>query len=478
MDSIVQAVFENSILYPDKPALIYQDESITYSELYRRINAFCASLKLKKIKKGGRIAIEAEDVLSFFPAFLGCHLAKAIAVPLERNITSHQLKEIADTVKPALIFSAHGSELYADYLGSYPAYTGKTALPDPEDECAIISTTGTTGKPERILHTNKSMLTAIENLTYGTNITSDSVLLVCAPFNLAFGYRRVFAALYAGATAVLLHSIEPLNEFFALALKYQVNHLALIPSDLSALLRADSAKMNVIAQQLSAVQTAIYPVSSKDKNEFLQRYGYVPLYNVYGATESGCCIINNCTQNPKDGCLGKPALHAAVELFSEAGTPIQRSGEYGYIAIKGDMNMKGYYKKKALTDKVIRNGFVVTSDVAYYDEDGYLFFISRVSDIINVGGHKVIPDEIESVVSGFPNVRECACAAQKDDRYGQVPKLYVVFENDNDANVEQLREFLTGKLASYKIPASIKVMKEIPRTSTGKIMRKHLIMLD
>ena len=474
MESIVQAVYKNSDRYPDKPALVYQGQAVTYRELYRRVTAFCTALKMRKVRKGSRIAMEADDVLSYFPAFLGCQLAQTLAVPLEKDVTAGQLEEIAGIVKPALVFSKHTGESLEEFYRPYLESAGSFPFPDMENECAIISTTGTTGRPERIVHTNKSMLTAVENLTEGTAITAENTLFVCAPFNLAFGYRRVFAGLYAGASCVLSHNLDSPDDFFALAQNCRIDHLALIPSDLAALLRADSAKMNLLARQLKAVQTAIYPVSAKDKNEFLQRYPNVALYNVYGTTESGCCIIHNCIENPKDGCLGKPAPHAEIALFNGNGSIVRKCGEYGYIAVKGDMNMKCYYKKKALTDKVIVNGYVVTSDVAYYDKDGYLFFISRVSDIINVGGHKVIPDEIETMVSAFPGVRECACVAQKDPKYGQRPKVFVVFERENADNAAHLMAFLAEKLEPYKVPASIEAAKKIPRTSTGKIMRNIL----
>ncbi len=477
MESIVQAVYKNSDRYPDKPALVYQGQAVTYRELYRRVTAFCTALKMRKVRKGSRIAMEADDVLSYFPAFLGCQLAQTLAVPLEKDVTAGQLEEIAGIVKPALVFSKHTGESLEEFYRPYLESAGSFPFPDMENECAIISTTGTTGKPERIVHTNKSIRTAVENLILGAQISEESVLLACAPFNLAFGYRRVFAGLCAGATLVLLHNISTADEFFGLVEEWKVNHLALIPSDLSLLLRADSAKLNEAAKQIRAVQTAIYPFSAKDKDEFLRRYPGVTLYNVYGTSESGCCIINNCNENPKDGCIGKPAPYAEVELVDKMGNKIEKSGEYGYIAVKGDMNMKCYYKKKALTDKVKKDGYIVTNDVAYYDKEGNLFFISRVSDIINVSGRKVIPEKIERAATEFPGVKECACTPRRDAKKGQTPKIFVVFAEGADADEEKLRQFLGKKLEPYEMPAEIEAVEKIPRTSTGKIMRKYLAEL-
>ncbi len=471
MNSIIEAVYLNSIRYPDKTALICEGQALSYREFYRRAAAFAAFLKIHKVRKGARVGLKADDLTYYFPAFLGCQLAGVISVPLERSLSEESLCDLIRAVKPERIFPGEDDSSWSDFFKEEQTFP----FPPADNDCAIISTTGTTGSPERILHTNRSMLCAVENLAVGTKITADSVLLVSAPFNLAFGYRRVFAALYAGACAVLRRSLEPLEDFFAQAAACHVSHLALIPSDFSRLLHADPEKMNETARQLKAVQTAIFPVSARDKNEFLQRYPSVTLYNVYGTTEAGCCLINNCSQNPADACLGKASLHAQVDLQNKAGELITKPGEYGYIAIRGDMNMKGYYKKKALTDRVKVNGSVITSDVAYYGEDGSLYYVGRINEIINVHGRKVIPDEVERVASEFPGVQECACVAQDSAEYGQLPKLFVVF--DSDADPAKLREYLADRLEYYKVPAAIEVIDKIPRTATGKILRRHLAAL-
>ncbi len=473
MESVIRDVSGNCDSYPDKTALAYDGRSLTYRELYRRAAAFCTAIKMHKVRKGSRIAMEADDLLSYFPAFLGCQLAQVVAVPLDKDISEGKMQEIAGIVKPALTFSKHTGQSLEEFYLPYMDSAGNFPFPDPDNECAIVSTTGTTGRPERIVHTNRSIRTAVDNLTIGTQVTSDSVFLICAPFNLTFGYRRVLAGLCAGATCVLLQGLGTEDEFFRLVREYGVNRLTLIPSDLERLLRSDSAKLNEAAKQIQVVETAIYPVCASDKDEFLRRFPEITLYNVYGTSESGCCLINNCNENPKDGCIGRPAAHAEVALFDEAGNRITKPGEYGYIAIKGEMNMKCYYKKKALTDKVKRDGYVVTSDVAYYDKEGNLFFISRVSDIINVSGRKVIPDEIERAALEYPGVRDCACVPRQDAKKGQTPKIFVVFEAGR-ADVEGLHEFLSGKLEPYKMPSDLECVDHVPRTPTGKIMRKYL----
>ncbi len=478
MDSIVQAVYKNSIRFPDKPALIYGGVTVSYKKLFCKIYAFSAAVKAKKIRKGSKIAVEADNLILYFTAILGSQLAKCVPIPLQRNITRSGLQKIIDTINPAVVFSHHSTERLDSYFNDSVSVPKNISFPNPDDLSSIFSTTGTTGKPEMIVHTIKSTKACIENLTEGTDIDSDSVLLVCAPFNLSFGCRRVLAALYAGATVAAVHSIRPINEFFAVALQNKVNYLALIPSDFSNLLNADEDKIELISDRLKYVQTATSLVSRKDKNEFLKRCPDVTLYNVYGATESGCVAINNCSKNKKDNCLGKSAVNAQIVLFDENGKQIERCGEYGYIAVKGDMNMKCYYKKRYLTDKVMKDDFIVTSDIAYFDQEGDLIFVSRVGDIINAGGYKIIPEEIENIALEFPSVKECACVAQKDSQYGEIPQIFVVFKDETASEAKQLHSFMLEKLSSYKVPVSIRPIDKIPHSLNGKVMRRLLSMID
>ena len=136
--------------------------------------------------------------------------------------------------------------------------------------------------------------------------------------------------------------------------------------------------------------------------------------------------------------------------------------------------MKGYYRKKALTEAMLRDGMALSRDIGYFDGEGYFYFVSRVGDVINVGTHKVIPQEIENAALEIPGVRECVCTAQKDARFGQVPKLVVVLDNEYSCSIQDILIHLSEKLESYKVPQSIEVAEEIPKTIQGKVLRRRL----
>ncbi len=472
MDSIVEAVFTHSRITPDKTAIAVDQNRISYQELAEQIRIFSHSLKLHAVKRGQRIAIESDDLIAYFTAFLGCQLSGAIAVPIEENISIYKLQDILGTTKPTLIFTKNNGESYHEFLNE-TLPSGKISYPKGTATSAIISTTGTTGKPVLVTHTNNSMLTEAQNLCSATKITEDTTLFANIPFNLALGYRRVFALLYAGATAVL--SSDPLSlELISNAIeKFNINYLTIVHSNINMLLDVENPALADAIRSLEAVEIMAGSITGQQIRSFCRQYPDTAFYNVYGATESGCILINEMSKNPVENCLGKPAVHAEVSIVDENGDTVTTPNQYGYISVKGSMNMSGYYHKKALTEKVMHSGYIVLNDIGYFDDEGYFYFVSRVGDIIDVGGHKIAPSEIEQVLWGYEGIVDCACAAQEDQDYNQFPILYITC-SDPDFDISKLQHYLEQHLESYKVPRDIILIDKIPRTATGKILRKSL----
>lgn len=472
MDSIVQAVFEHSLLTPDKTAITVDDNKISYQELAEKIRIFSGSLKSRSVRKGQRIAIEADNLISYFAAFLGCQLSGTIAVPIEKNISIYKLQDILKSTKPSLVFMKNNGESYEDFLnGCIP--TGNISYPKSAVSAAVIATTGTTGKPVLVTHTNGSLLAEAQNLSSGTDIDSDTVLFANIPFNLALGYRRVFAVLYAGATAVLTHKPLTLKLLGSYIKNFGINYLTIVHSKMNKLLNVKDPELIQTLRCLKAVETMAGSITTLQIHSFCRQYPQTALYNVYGATESGCLLINELSRNPVENCLGKPTINAEISIVDEDGLTVDSSNQYGYIAVKGRMNMSGYYHKKALTEKVMQSDHIVLNDIGYFDDEGYFYFVSRVGDIIDVGGHKIAPSDIEQAVLGYEGVADCACVAQNTQEYIQVPLLYIVCSKAN-FDIQKLQKYLEQRLESYKVPKEIIPIDKIPRTATGKILRKSL----
>lgn len=475
MQSIVQTVFENSIRFPDKKAIIYNDTAISYKELTCKIKAFAFTLKSRKITKGSRIMLEADDLIMFFCAFLGCQLHGCIAIPFEKNISIYKFQDIFKMVKPKLVFMKNNGEDYHDYLQADTNPSFDSVFPEYDKICSIDSTTGTTGTPSFVTHTNRSMVATAENLAVGTHINSDTVLFTNIPFALASGYRRVIAVLMKGGTAVITHerfSIESISYFNE---RYHLSHLALISSDLSLLCNTVEGVDALAGVQY--IESATGELPEGIITRFYQKFSGIILFNVYGSTESGCILINNTREVFSEECLGKPSCNARICLIDENGNEITTPGKYGHVAVSGDMNMQGYYRKKDLTEQVMSGAKLILNDIAYFDENGYYYFVSRVGDIINVGGHKVNPTGIEKIALRFEKIEDCACVAKDDYEYGQIPVLFVQYKESSFPDTVELSDFLKKELEDYRIPREIIPIKKIPRTATGKLMRKSLSLL-
>lgn len=476
MNSIVQAVYEHSLSIPEKTALIVDGEQISYRKLAQQAAIFSNALKSHSVRKGQRVAIETRDLAAYFAAFLGCQLCNVIAVPIEENISVYKLQDILKSTKPVLIFMRGHGESYGDFLtGGKPC--GKITYPRGDTAAAVIATTGTTGKPVLVTHTNKSILSEAQNLCAGTGITKGTVLFSNVPFHLALGYRRVFAALYAGATAVLTHRPSSPELFASYVEEFRVDYLSLVYSNVAMLLDIKDPKQKETLHRLSTIEIIAGPIAAPQIHPFCREYPDTALYNVYGATESGCLLINDISQNPLENCLGKPTPHAELSIIDENGSRIKTPRQYGYIAVKGPMNMSGYYHKKALTAKIMHDDYIILNDIGYFDEDGFYYFVSRVGEIINTGEHKVVPSDIERAVCGYEGITDCACAILTTKDSTQVPILYIVC-SEGQFEMEKLQAYLAQHLEPYKMPARIICLEEIPRTATGKILRKSLAVTE
>ena len=200
------------------------------------------------------------------------------------------------------------------------------------------------------------------------------------------------------------------------------------------------------------------------------------LYFGYGCSESDCITKLEYSKYPdKVGSVGRLTVHASVKLVNEDRAEVQATRENpGLVASKGPMNMVGYWNAPELTAEVMADGYVYTNDLAYFDEDGFLYILGRVGDVINVGGIKVSAREIEELAMKFDGIEDCAVIPVADPISTQVPKLFVTLAKNAILDEGKLREFLARSMETYMLPRYIAVIDEIPRTYNGKIQKNKL----
>ena len=470
--SICEEIKINSEKYPSKTAVVYNDVAISYGDFYKKALCFAGNLKKCNLKKGNRVVLESNNLICYFAAFLGCQLAGCTVVPIEENISIYKLQDILKATKPTLIFMKNNGEAYEKFFE--PCENTSFRAPKDENIASIIATTGTTGDSVLVVHNNKSEAATVENLIWGIDLNEDDVVFSHLPCYLAVGIRRFFAGLAVGATVVLNDGELEENEIVRSINEYGVNHICLGNSNLKVLLDSSNYLLKEAMEKVESVESLSGPLTGVNIRDFHRNYPHTTLYNVYGTTESGCLLINNTKDNPLEGCLGKPACNSQVFLVDENGEKVEKFGVYGHIAVKGNTNMTGYYRKKILTERVMPDDYIVINDIAYFDSDGYFYFVGRVGDIIDVRGNKIIPAEIEKIAKAFSGIKDCALVSSEGHREIPVPVLFVSVEKGFD--LKHFEDYLKKNLEMYKIPEKIIQIEKIPRTPTGKILRKALEM--
>ena len=478
--SIVEAVFEGAAKHPQKCCLADDNSSVTYAEYAEKIKKCASHLQSVGVKSGDKVVVEACQTIDYLALQLALQLIGAIFVPVEHNCAGEKIAELSERVGAkytVAVKSENGvsfDELKeaADAAAPLESYT----LPNGDEVCEILFSTGTTGKEKGIILTHKNDIALAENVMYGVEIEEDNVELIPSPLNHSHGLRRYYANIVMGATVVVIASVLNPLKFFAMIEEYGVTAIDLVPTALTVLLKISKNKFGEYKDQLRYIQFGAAPLMDADKEKICALLPYTRLYNFYGSTESGCIVIYNFNvENAKKNCIGKPAHNATITIVDESRSPIESSEENtGLLASRGDMNMLGYYEDEEETKAVLIDGVVYTNDIAYIDGDGDIILLGRQGSVMNVGGKKVSPDEIENAAKQIKGVVDCGCVPVDDAMLGSVPKLFVQTRSKEKFDPVMIRNELANTLEPFKIPKYIEWIEKIPRTFNGKIIRREL----
>ncbi len=485
MNSITEGIRANADKFGEKVAIYDEKDSITYRSLWKEACGFASYLKTLGFADGARIMIKAAPEIPTVIAYFGIHLAGFVNVPCERTAGPEALTAIADDIEASLIIAdIEIPEGYRrlDYASirpmaqQYYSPDAEFAAPDGDKVCDILFTTGTTGKSKGVMISNKALKASCENLVLGTGITDKTVYLIPVPINHANGIRKTYATLFAGATLVLIEGLQNLKSFYNALAKYHATYLLLPPSAVRMILLLSAKELAKYADQIELVHTSAAPFPEADKQKLCELLPKTKLVFAYGSSEvANVSSFNYAEYTGRICCVGKLHVNSKVKVVDEDGNEIESSKDnQGVLVLGGGAVMTGYYNAPELTASVLQDGWVKTNDIGYFDEDGFLYVLGRADDVINVGGLKIAPTEVENVVMQYPGIAECACFGIDDRMTGKAPKLIYVPERKVQIDLADFRNFLASKMEAYKIPKKIEAVTEIPKTSNGKINRKIL----
>lgn len=487
--SLIKAITQNAIKFPNKVALITKKDSFTYAQLYSQIRIVAGNLHSKGVTTGDKVVIVALSKSNYIITFLALHFLKATAIPVERTKIGNDLNTILN-ITGAKYYITSGKRKHEnvitlnynqiiDYESEHTFFAEDVLNDNSLDE--VIFTTGTTGNPKGAMHTKEAILCSTYNTIDGIGMKEDDVILLPLPLQHSFGLRVLRATLTLGATVVLQNSSIFAQEIEKNITEHSCTGLVCVAASMEILLRdMGIEKAKKVFGKLRYIEFSAGAVSENLRRKLINMLPNVEIHNTWGSTETGGCIFINLHDSmDKIKSMGKPSESVEIALFDvEKDTILECTNDkaIGRMAIKGKMLMSGYIGQLELTKKVLINGWFVTNDLVYMDMDGYLYIVGRSDDMINSGGKKISPIEIENLVNCHDGVLESACIGVEDMHLGQVPIVYIVPTKKGEEIGSEVKKFISSKITNSKMPQNFIMIDEIPKNQMGKVERAKLKM--
>ena len=484
-DSIVSALKEYASRRPDRAAVIANGEQLTYAQLWKDVQGFAAYIASLGFEKQSRIIVKASTTVGFAVTALAIHLSGNVHVPLEKTIGPEGLNTVIDELGAVMAISdirPKDGAAWVDSARVCPVAeahyrSGLTfGFPTPEMICDIMFTTGTTGKSKGVMESHRAVVAVAENVQYGAEIPDDNVYLIPAPINHASAIRKLYVSILTGTTAVLLDGYTDVRKFFRYIEDYGVTSVLMPPSAVRMILTLSGKQLAKYSGSLHHIHTGSAAFPEADKERLCSLLPDTRLYFAYGSSEAGCVSMFDYSRHRGlISCVGKPNKNADIFIVDDEHRRTASDKEHtGLIAISGPVVMSGYFNEPELTKTVLRDGVIYTNDIGYIDENGFVYMLGRRGDVINLGGLKIAPTEVENIALRFPGVADCACFAAEDRLTGAVLKLNVVPEKGAKIDPRDLALHMETYLEAYKIPKKIELTDAIPKTPNGKTDRKRL----
>lgn len=421
---------------PEKVAVVCGEEKLTYGDLWRKVDLLVHGMEVRKAGGGKALVFRSSQSTDFLATYFAAHCAGLPIVPLGKELPEERFREIKDKVDRAVI---------------------------PDGTVDILFTTGTTGKEKGVMLSGQAIAANAENLVDAQGFAPDLTFIIAGPLNHIGSLSKVWAVVLAGGTVCITEGMKDVNAFFA-AMDSGGGKVAtfLVPAALRMLLALESRRLERYARIVDFIETGAAPMAQSDMELLCRVLPHTRLYNTYASTETGIiCTHDYNAGKCVAGCLGRPMKHSEVFIQPD-----------GTVACAGMTLMTGYVDEPELTAAVLHDGMLFTHDNGAVDSDGMLRLTGRTDDVVNVGGFKVAPTEVEGVALSFPGVEDCVCVPVRHPVMGYVLKLLVVLAGGGGLDKRALACYLNARLETYKVPLLYEAVDAVRRTYNGKIDRK------
>jgi len=493
-------------LTPDKPAIIFEGQTISYQALCRRADRTSCWLQSIGIEKGDRVAVMLNNCPEFLDLFFACSRLGAIFVPINFRITSVELDYFIKNCRPRLFVhgDGFGSAVNALELESYlppmmvavvgkaqfngrvfdfvketEKFDGKRAFltrslgpADPEEPQVIMYTSGTTGQPKGAVLSHRKAFFNCLNADIFFKLHSSDIMLIFLPLFHSGGlFIQAAPIFYKGATIVLHRKFDPVMVYRDIE-KYRVTKFLGVPTVYRELLKVDPEKR----KDISSLRVCAGGGEKLNQNliEKCAKAG-LGFRQIMGQTETSILLwASEDDSLKKPGTVGRPVFHAEVCILDDRGK-LAKTGEIGEIVVRGSIMMKEYWQDPVKTEETIKNGYLHTGDLARMDEDGFFYLEGRAGDMYISGGENVYPAEVEKILKLHPEIEDVAIVGMADKTWGETGHAFVIQSPGACLTQEDVIAMCYGQLAKYKWPKKVTFKSEFPRTSLGKVRKGELV---
>jgi long-chain acyl-CoA synthetase len=483
---------------PNRLALIFEERTLTYAELDRAASRLAEALGTWGLVVGDRIALFLPNVPEFMIACLGAQKFGAVVVSLNSMLKSNELEyALADCGAIALFTTADALEdvervraslpelrqvvccvgrspsasvrEFADVLSEHEGKFVARELP-ADAPAAILYTSGTTGQPKGAVLTHGNLESNSMTTAACVGARTGDRHILYLPLSHCFGQNFIMHTALRSEGTIVLQRRYQLEHVLADIAKYSITHFYGVPTNYIYLLDAgiNRAQFASVRYCFSAAATMPHEIAAT----WFERMGAL-IHEGYGLTETSPLATYNHLTEHRAGSVGTPIEGVELRVVDASGNPLP-NGQWGEICIKGPNVMAGYYRREAETREAIRDGWFHSGDIGYRDDDGYYYLVDRLKDMINCAGFKVWPREVEEVLYQHPSVAECAVVGVPDALKGERAVAFVRLRPGAANDGAALSRHCDERLARYKIPSEFIFDREIPKSPSGKILKRVL----
>jgi long-chain acyl-CoA synthetase len=486
--------FKNAALYcPDKNALIFGNISYTYAEMHRIIQNIAGYLLHLGVAKGDRIALYMPNRPEWILFYYGIARIGAISVCVPAAYKTHEMKEVVQDSRSSIIVTSEVLHAQIPPLETLPLIRqtliieqdeifqsilrGNTSFTIPaevdttgDDTAAILYTGGTTGTPKGAMLTHRNLLYSAQNVAFHERMIPDDIGICFLPLNHVFAQCHIMHTFFAGCGTLILFPGFDMDTIAAAVVAHRVTRFYAVPTIFIRFLNNPESRKQL--KSLRYVFSGGTSMPAEIVRQWMESFG-IPIHEAYGMTEAASIVSFNHLFRHKIGSIGMPAGIIELKVVDSHDNELKQ-GERGEIIIRGPNIMKGYYEQPEETAHALRNGWLHSGDVGVFDEEGYLYIVDRIKDIVITGGENVFPKEVEDLLHQHKAVNECGVVGLPHKEYGEAVTAFVTLKPDMTVDERALITFCKERLAHYKVPKSIHFVADLPKTPQGKILRREL----